>query len=145
MVRHTSPCPVRWSDMDAYGIVNNVSLMRYLEEARLDFISRMAPTRGDAFFRGGSVVVAHHIRYLKQLVHRHEPVDVEIWVSEIQSATVSLAYLIKDDEKLYATAATTMAPFDYSLGRPRRINDAEHAFFEEYLEPESPTLPSPPY
>lgn len=32
MTRHTYPCPVRWSDMDAYGVVNNVSLLRYLEE-----------------------------------------------------------------------------------------------------------------
>lgn len=135
MARHTYPCPVRWSDMDAYGIVNNVSMLRYLEEARADFIFRMAPTRGDAFFRGGSVVVAHQIRYLKQLVHRHEPVDVDMWVSEIQSATVSIDYLIKDGETLYATAATIMAPFDYALARPRRISDDEHAFFEEFLEP----------
>ncbi|MGG2463437.1 acyl-CoA thioesterase [Streptomyces sp. RGM 3693] len=135
MTRHTYPCPVRWSDMDAYGVVNNVSLLRYLEEARLDFISLMAPTRGDAFFRGGSVVVAHRIRYRKRLVHRREPVDIETWVSELQSATVTVAYLIKDDESVYASASTTMAPFDYAEGRPRRISDAEHAFLEKYLEP----------
>ncbi|MFC8270091.1 acyl-CoA thioesterase [Streptomyces cinereoruber] len=133
MTRHTYPCPIRWSDMDAYGVVNNVSLLRYLEEARVDFIFRMGPTRGDAFFRGGSVVVEHRIRYLNQLVHRHEPVDIEMWVSDLKSATVTVDYLIKDGEKTYAAASTVMAAFNYEKGRPRRISEAEHAFFEKYL------------
>ncbi|WP_328672336.1 acyl-CoA thioesterase [Streptomyces sp. NBC_00659] len=134
MPRHTYPCPIRWSDMDIYGIVNNVSFVRYLEEARVDFIFRMAPTEGDAFFRDGSVVVSHQIRYRRQLVHRHEPVDIEMWVSDLQSATVTVDYEVRDGDLVYATASTTMAPFDYRAGRPRRLTDAETGFFEKYLD-----------
>ncbi|MCY0942866.1 acyl-CoA thioesterase [Streptomyces antarcticus] len=134
MTRHTYPCPIRWSDMDIYGIVNNVSFVRYLEEARVDFIFRMAPTEGDAFFREGSVVVSHQIRYRSRLVHRHEPVDIEMWVSDLQSATVTIDYAVRDGDLVYATASTTMAPFDYRAGRPRRLTDAETGFFEKYLE-----------
>ncbi|MFF3616978.1 acyl-CoA thioesterase [Streptomyces sp. NPDC002580] len=134
MARHTYPCPIRWSDMDIYGIVNNVSFVRYLEEARVDFIFRMAPTEGDAFFREGSVVVSHQIRYRHQLVHRHEPVDIEMWVSDLQSATVTVDYAVRDGDLVYATASTTMAPFDYRAGRPRRLTDAETGFFEKYLD-----------
>ncbi|MER5727688.1 thioesterase family protein [Streptomyces sp. NPDC002138] len=134
MARHSYPCPIRWSDMDVYGIVNNVSFVRYLEEARVDFVFRMAPTEGDAFFRDGSVVVSHEIRYKRQLVHRHEPVEIEMWVSDLQSATVTVDYTVRDGDLVYATASTTMAPFDYRAGRPRRLTDAETAFFEKYLE-----------
>ncbi|GAA2328307.1 thioesterase family protein [Streptomyces cuspidosporus] len=134
MARHSYFCPIRWSDMDAYGIVNNVSFLRYLEEARVDFVFRMAPTEGDAFFRDGSVVVGHTIRYRRQLVHRHEPVEIEMWVSDLQSATVTIDYAVKDGDTVYATASTTMAPFDYRAGRPRRLTDDEARFFEKYLE-----------
>ena len=134
MARHSYFCPIRWSDMDVYGIVNNVSFLRYLEEARVDFIFRMAPTEGDAFFRDGSVVVEHTIRYRRQLVHRHEPVEIEMWVSDLQSATVAIDYAVKDGDTVYATASTTMAPFDYRAGRPRRLTDDEARFFEKYLE-----------
>ncbi|MEU1662305.1 thioesterase family protein [Streptomyces sparsogenes] len=134
MARHSYFCPIRWSDMDVYGIVNNVSFLRYLEEARVDFIFRMAPTEGDAFFRDGSVVVEHTIRYRRQLVHRHEPVEIEMWVSDLQSATVAIDYAVKDGDTVYATASTTMAPFDYRAGRPRRLTDDETRFFEKYLE-----------
>ena len=33
VLRHIYRCPLRWSDMDAYGHVNNVVFLRYLEEA----------------------------------------------------------------------------------------------------------------
>ncbi|MDT0465767.1 acyl-CoA thioesterase [Streptomyces gibsoniae] len=134
MARHSYPCPIRWSDMDVYGIVNNVSYLRYLEEARVDFIFRMAPTEGDAFFRDGSVVVEHQIRYRQRLVHRHEPVEIEMWVSDLQSATVAIDYVVRDGDTVYATARTVMAPFDYEAGRPRRLTDAETRFFEKYAE-----------
>ncbi|WP_206320228.1 acyl-CoA thioesterase [Streptomyces zingiberis] len=138
MARHSYLCPIRWSDMDVYGIVNNVAFLRYLEEARVDFIFRMAPTEGDAFFRDGSVVVEHRIRYRRQLVHRHEPVEIEMWVSALESATVAIDYVVRDGATVYATASTVMAPFDYRLGRPRRLTDAETRFFGKYREDSSP-------
>ncbi|MFI1566622.1 acyl-CoA thioesterase [Streptomyces sp. NPDC020490] len=134
MARHSYLCPIRWADMDVYGIVNNVAYLRYLEEARVDFIFRMAPTEGDAFFRDGSVVVEHRIRYRRQLVHRHAPVEIEMWVSDLQSATVAVDYVVKDGDTVYATASTVMAPFDYRTGRPRRLTDEETRFFEKYVE-----------
>lgn len=134
MARHLYRCPLRWADMDVYGIVNNVVFLRYLEEARVDLVFRMGPTDGDAFFRDGSVVVRHEIRYLRQLVHRHEPVDIEMWVSRLESATVTVDYRVRDGDTLYATASTVMAPFDYERGRPRRLAPQETAFFQKFLD-----------
>jgi acyl-CoA thioester hydrolase len=134
MTRHLYRCPLRWADMDVYGIVNNVVFLRYLEEARVDLIFRMGPTDGDAFFRDGSVVVRHEIRYRRQLVHRHEPVDIEMWVSALESATATIDYEVRDGDTVYATASTVMAPFDYRRGRPRRLTPQETAFFGKYAE-----------
>ncbi|MGX1474786.1 UNVERIFIED_CONTAM: acyl-CoA thioesterase FadM [Streptomyces canus] len=50
-MRHIYRCPLRWADMDAYGHVNNVVFLRYLEEARIDFLFR--PEKD---FKQGSVV-----------------------------------------------------------------------------------------
>jgi acyl-CoA thioester hydrolase len=134
MARHLYRCPLRWADMDIYGIVNNVVFLRYLEEARVDFIFGLGPTEGDAFFKDGSVVVRHEIDYKNRLVHRLEPVDIEMWVTGLETATVAIGYEVKDDKYLYARASTVMAPFDYVKNRPRRLTDEEIAFFEKYLE-----------
>ncbi|GAB3488238.1 acyl-CoA thioesterase [Amycolatopsis cihanbeyliensis] len=134
MASHLYRCPLRWADMDVYGIVNNVVFLRLLEEARVDFIFRLGQTEGDAFFKDGSVVVRHEIDYKRQLVHRHVPVDIELWVTDLGTATVTIAGEIKDGDLRYASAATVMAPFDYVKRRPRRLTDEEIAFFEKYLE-----------
>jgi acyl-CoA thioester hydrolase len=130
--RHVYLCPLRWADMDVYGIVNNVMYLRYLEEARVDLVHRMDTRDGDAFFRGGSVVVRHEIDYKRQLVHRLEPVEIQIWVTEVQAAAVTVRYVVRDGPVVYATAATVMAPYDYERNRPRRLSDGERAFFERY-------------
>ena len=98
MARHIYRCPLRWSDMDAFGHVNNVVFLRYLEEARIDFMFRLAPGDGSPSFSGGSVVARHEIDYKRPLVHRHEPVTIESWVTKIGAASLTIAYEVKDAE-----------------------------------------------
>ena len=115
--------------MDAYGHVNNVVFLRYLEEARIDFLFR--PEKD---FQQGSVVARHEIDYKRQLVHRHHPVDIELWVTEIRAASFTLAYEVKDGDVVYVRASTVIVPFDFEQQRPRRITDEERAFLKEYMD-----------
>jgi acyl-CoA thioester hydrolase len=117
--------------MDAYGHVNNVVFLRYLEEARIDFLFRP-----DKDFQQGSVVARHEIDYKRQLVHRHAPVDIELWVTEIRAASFTLAYEVKDDDQIYVRASTVIVPFDFEAQRPRRITEEEREFLREYLDSE---------
>ncbi|CAM5232933.1 putative protein OS=Streptomyces glaucescens OX=1907 GN=SGLAU_12235 PE=4 SV=1 [Streptomyces glaucescens] len=115
--------------MDAYGHVNNVVFLRYLEEARIDFLFRP-----DKEFKQGSVVARHEIDYKRQLVHRHAPVDIELWVAGIRAASFTLTYEVKDGEQIYVRASTVIVPFDFEQQRPRRITDEERAFLKEYMD-----------
>ncbi|GHD89757.1 acyl-CoA thioesterase [Streptomyces naganishii] len=128
-MRHTYRCPLRWADMDAYGHVNNVVFLRYLEEARIDFLFRP-----DKQFKQGSVVARHEIDYKRQLVHRHAPVDIELWVTEIRAASFTLAYEVKDGDQIYVRASTVIVPFDFEAQRPRRITEEEREFLREYTD-----------
>lgn len=115
--------------MDAYGHVNNVVFLRYLEEARIDFLFR--PEKD---FKQGSVVARHEIDYKRQLVHRHAPVDIELWITEIRAASFTIAYEVKDGDDVYVRAATVIVPFDFEAQRPRRITAEEREFLEEYRD-----------
>ncbi|MDX5566345.1 thioesterase family protein [Streptomyces sp. ID05-04B] len=128
-MRHIYRCPLRWADMDAYGHVNNVVFLRYLEEARIDFLFRP-----DKDFQQGSVVARHEIDYKRQLVHRHMPVDIELWVTDIRAASFTISYEVKDDDVVYVRASTVIVPFDFSTQRPRRITAEERLFLEEYQD-----------
>ncbi|MEU7261231.1 thioesterase family protein [Streptomyces rimosus] len=133
-MRHLYSCPLRWSDMDAFGHVNNAVFVRYLEEARIDFMWRLAPGEGSASFSGGSVVARHEIDYVRPLVHRHAPVTVESWVTKIGAASMTIAYEIKDEEAVYVRASTVVVPYDFAQQRPRRITAEEKSFLREYLD-----------
>lgn len=120
--------------MDAFGHVNNVVFLRYLEEARIDFMFRLAPGDGSPSFSGGSVVARHEIDYVRPLVHRHKPVTIESWVTKIGAASLTIAYEIKDPDVTYVRASTIVVPFDLEAQRPRRISVEERSFLEEYMD-----------
>ncbi len=115
--------------MDAYGHVNNAVFVRYLEEARINFLFR--PEKD---FQQGSVVARHEIDYKRQLVHRHHPVDIELWVSEIRAASFTITYEVKDDDLVYVRASTVVVPFDFEAQRPRRLTGEEREFLREYTD-----------
>lgn len=117
--------------MDAYGHVNNAVFVRYLEEARIDFLFR--PEKD---FKQGSVVARHEIDYKRQLVHRHTPVDIELWITQIRAASFTITYEVKDGDHVYVRASTVVVPFDFEAERPRRLTAEERAFLEEYRDDE---------
>ena len=49
-------CPLRWSDLDAQGHVNNALLIDYLQEARVAFL---ATNPDSTLLHDGLVVVGH--------------------------------------------------------------------------------------
>ncbi|MFF4949770.1 acyl-CoA thioesterase [Streptomyces chattanoogensis] len=136
-MRHLYSCPLRWSDMDAFGHVNNAVFVRYLEEARIDFTRRLAPGGGSTAFTGGSVVARHEIDYVRQLVHRHAPVTIELWVTKVTAASMTIAYEVKDEDVVYLRASTVVVPYNFTEGHPRRITAEEKAILKEFLDDSS--------
>ncbi|MEE1785383.1 thioesterase family protein [Streptomyces sp. SP17BM10] len=139
MARHIYACPLRWSDMDAFGHVNNVVFLRYLEEARIDFMFTQAAAAGAGEFAGGSVVARHEIDYKRPLVHRPEPVTIETWVTKIGVASLTVAYEIKDTDEdgrdiVYVRASTVVVPYDLAEQRPRRISAVERQFLSRFTD-----------
>ncbi|GAA1977805.1 thioesterase family protein [Catenulispora subtropica] len=134
--RHVYLCPLRWSDMDAYQHVNNVVYLRYLEEARVDWMFRRASEAGvEGFATFGTVVAKHEIAYKRPLVYRPEPVRVEVWVTHVANAKFTVAYEVCDDDGVYATASSILVPYDVAAGRLRRLSQMEKDYLAEYYTP----------
>ncbi|MFF7244178.1 acyl-CoA thioesterase [Embleya sp. NPDC008237] len=136
MARHIYQATLRWSDMDAYRHINNVQYLRYLEEARVDMMFTLGQREGAKTLSEGVVIARHEIDYKRPLVWRAEPVRVETWVTRIGAARFTLAYEIKDDEQVYATALSVLVPYSLDEQRPRRLNEDERAYLERFVEPQ---------
>jgi acyl-CoA thioester hydrolase len=136
MARFTALVPMRWSDMDAYGHVNNVQFLTYVEEARIDMLRPLAPATGEDAIGRGILVANSEIRYRVPLVHRHRPVPIDVWVTKIGGASFDLAYEVHDEDgRVYALASSRMVPYDFRTARPRRLSPPERAYLARYLEP----------
>ncbi|HCE09713.1 MAG TPA: thioesterase [Oxalobacteraceae bacterium] len=70
---HTTRMAIRWGDMDAMGHVNNAMYFRYIEQARIDWLTtiRCAPDPEGQ----GPVIINAHCTFLKQLKY---PGDIEV-------------------------------------------------------------------
>jgi acyl-CoA thioester hydrolase len=132
--RHVYLCPLRWADMDAFQHVNNVVYLRYLEEARVDWMFNRASAAGVSDFVDLGVVVARHeIDYRRPLMYSPRPVRIESWVTRIGNSSFTIAYEVRDEMHVYATASSVLVPYDVTKGRPRRITEEERGYLEEYL------------
>lgn len=134
--------------MDMLGHVNNVTYVDYLQEARIDMLATHAPVSGGEELAEGVVVVSHDVVFLTPLVHRARPVQIEVWVTRVRHASLTMAYEIFDEtadggRTVYLRATSVLAPFVFATDSPRRISDAERGVLEQFLEPDTTPVRRP--
>lgn len=120
--------PLRWSDMDAYGHVNNVQYLRLLEDARVHALRDWFPA-DSAPLRRGIVVTRHEIEYRRTLGYRPEPVRIDMWVTRLHGAGYDIGYVVREpdeaDPAVYAVAESTLIFFDMATEASRRMSAQE--------------------
>jgi acyl-CoA thioester hydrolase len=123
---------LRWSDMDAYGHVNNARFLTLYEEARVAMFFVAARATGVWSIEEGIVIARHEIDYVRPIDYG-DPVRIEMWISEIRTASFTVAYELFDDGALASRARSVCVPFNLTEQRPRRISEAEREFLLPYL------------
>jgi acyl-CoA thioester hydrolase len=124
--------PVRWSDMDAYGHVNNARFLTLYEEARVAHVLRRRPAAGLDSFEEGIVISRHEIDYLRP-VDYGDPVRIELWLEEIKASRLTVAYELFDGDNLASRARTGLRAVRPRRRRPRRVRDVEREFLSPWL------------
>jgi acyl-CoA thioester hydrolase len=132
--RYVFECPLRWSDLDAYGHVNNARFLTLYEEARVALMFNHAREHGLTTFEEGVVISRHEVDYLRPVDYGHR-VSIELWVEEIRASRFVIAYDLRDEGQLAGRARSVLVPFDLAAGRPRRLTDVERAFLEAWTGP----------
>ena len=118
---------LRWRDMDAYGHVNHVVYLTYLEEGRDAAIARILhETPGE----GGYVVAQVAIDYRRELRLADGPVVVSCTVTTIGASSVQTRETIHTATgELAAEAVAVVVKFDRETRRSRQWTDAERRAF----------------
>lgn len=119
------PLQLRWSDLDAYGHVNNVAIVGLLEQARvLAFWSDADPILPPLTAAAGTwvLVAGIEVSYKRVIDHRTEPIVAEVSVTKCAGASFVIGYRLIVDGDACVTATTTMALVDAATGAPTRVS-----------------------
>lgn len=148
--RLTVHVPMRWGDMDAYGHINNVEVLRILEEARvhafgppagtgLPGIAVAQPIFSELDADVQALVVEHRVRYLSPLNYRNIPARIQVWVSAVKGASFTVAYAIFDpvSESKCVIAETVLAFFHEPSGTVVRLAEGKKAQLEHLRGPKN--------
>ena len=130
-MRYTYHCALRWSDLDAYGHVNNARFLTLYEEARVAMMFIGAREAGLTSFEEGIVIARHEVDYLRP-VDYGDPVRIELWIDEIRPSRFTVAYELFDGDLLASRARSVCVPFDLDRQRPRRLTDEEQSFLKPW-------------
>lgn len=148
------PIHLRWGDLDALGHVNNATMLRLIEEARLRGFWRAdddddnAPSTavmgrgrvGDA--ETMAVVAQQQIQYLTTVPYGRQPLDVQMWIGRLGGSSVEICYEVRSPANtspdaapqiVYARASGVLVMLDAKTERPRKLTDLERAAWEPVL------------
>ncbi|WP_344881332.1 acyl-CoA thioesterase [Zhihengliuella alba] len=139
---------MRWADMDAYGHINNVNIVRMMEEARIAAFGVPGGTgrpvsqpRVDLFANvpeGTQVlVVEHRVRYTRPLEYRNVPAEVDVWISSPKAASFDVSYEFRDavDGTVCVRALTTLAFFSTADQRLMRLPGEHRSALAAFVGP----------
>lgn len=128
------PIQLRFGDMDALGHINNVSVMRIIEESRCRFL-----VGSDSSVDQQVVVARQNVEYRASLAYSVEPVQTYLWASRVGTSSFDLACAIVDPSGVIAAiAVTTGVVVDANL-RPTALSPGARAELEGAAGP-APTF-----
>lgn len=144
------PIHLRWGDLDALGHVNNTSMLKLLEEARLrafwkgDGADPAPPTAVfdmDVLENGGAratLIARQEIEYYRPVPYTQRPLDVQLWIGRMGGSSADVCFEVYSPAGdpspiLYARATAVVVIVDTATGRPMRWSAEERAAWEPFL------------
>lgn len=134
------PCVVRFSDVDAYRHVNNVSYLDYYQEARIELLDRLGVAIGEDPVGARNLVVARvDVDYRAPLLFRDEPYVARCWVEQVGGSSFTVVGQLCDptggSSTVLSRSRTVVVAFDPVTQRSTRLTEQQR---EALLAPLSP-------
>ncbi|MBO0981500.1 thioesterase family protein [Microbacterium sp. SD291] len=129
------PIHLRWGDLDAFNHVNNTSMLKLLEEARVRAFWRAGPGEEapstavlDSGIEEGilTLIARQEIEYLAPVPYQRRPLEVQMWFGKLGGSSIEVCYEVfnhpeSDGRVLYARSAAVIVLVDAGTGRPTRL------------------------
>jgi acyl-CoA thioester hydrolase len=125
---HEKEIEIRWRDLDAFGHVNHIVFLTYLEEVRDEWLGRVL---ADPALVWGYVIARVEIDYRRELTLEDDAIVARCSLERLgtKSVVTSESVVTRDGETA-AEAKAVLVARDEETGRSRVISDDERTAFE---------------
>ncbi|WP_336645646.1 acyl-CoA thioesterase [Microbacterium sp. USHLN186] len=141
------PIHLRWGDLDAFNHVNNTSMLKLLEEARVRAFWKPGPGEQapetavlDSGIDQGvlTLIARQEIEYLAPVPYQRRPLEVQMWFGKLGGSSVDVCYEVhnhpdSDQRTIYARSTAVIVLVDAATGRPVRIAEDMRAAWEPFV------------
>ena len=127
-----SVIPIRWSDQDTNGHVNNARVVTLMEEARILWLNKHAASEGVNSFSHPKLVASLNVDYLKPISYGPD-LTVKLHIGNIGVHSFTVCYEASQNSDSVFRASTIVVPIDPNSGKKRRLTDAEIRYLSGYL------------
>lgn len=123
--------PLRWSDQDVNGHVNNAKIVTVIEEARIQWLNKDAADEGLTSFDCPKVVVSLNVEY-RSPVEVGE--DLHLFLSTEHTGRTSFTLLYRGVQNGHEAfrARTVLVTLDRVTLEPRALSIEEQAYLGRY-------------
>ncbi len=112
----------RWGDLDAMNHVNNATYLRYLEEARIQWLN----AQDTAWFDGerAPVLASATVNYRLPIEYPGE-IDIELFTTRIGTSSLTIGHRMVDDrhDALHCDGHVVVVWVDRKTGKPAPLPD----------------------
>lgn len=141
------PIQLRWGDLDAFNHVNNTSMLKLLEEARVRAFWKPEPGEqapSTAVLESGidqgllTVIARQEIEYFAPVPYQRSPLEVQMWFGRLGGSSVEVCYEVfnhpESDERIrYARSTAVIVLVDAATGRPVRLTTEMRAAWTPFV------------
>ncbi len=123
---------IDWSDLDVYEHVNNVSIIRYLQSARVNIWEKSGLYKSYKATNRGPMLVSSKVDFKKSLFYPGT-ITIKSRIGSIKNSSFSLEHLILNDKGETCIEARDVAVcFDFNTAKTYQIPDDLKAVFKSY-------------
>lgn len=134
-VVHDVVLPVRWSDQDLNGHVNNARVVTLIEEARISAITSWLGNDGIPNPDHPRVVVSLNVDYLRPIDHGPE-LTVRVWVASLGRSSYTVEYELLQYTRIAVRARTVLVQTDPASGRSAPLPRGVSSMLGQIVIPE---------
>ncbi|MDB5135206.1 MAG: acyl-CoA thioesterase [Mucilaginibacter sp.] len=130
-----TPIPIRFSDLDFYGHVNNAVYLTYFEIARSNYWRDVVKWDWN---NNGIILARSEVNYLKPIT-RNDEIACYVRTTRIGNSSFDVMHVLvkltADGEDICTTGKTVCISYDYSANKSVKIPAGQRARMIEYDEP----------